>query len=419
MQLRVGDDADRMRARGQRDQPDPVAGADQVVGREPARRRLAARAPGGVVGPVVDRRCASSMRNQTALASCAFGSARPSLRLSRPARPQASTSQRARDRVALAAVRASRRGAAPRVLGQLDVAHQRAVDEAHAAPRRLLGQEVLEDAAVDLVARHRAGSGWRRSRSPGRCRAGLPRRRSGSRTCLQLRARRRCGFEAEHRVEVVGADLDRRLADLVRGVAAPDGARRSSTRTSRSAKRCFSCSASVRPARPPPMMTTSCGARGRRPWRSWRQPCGCSRSAQRQRAPTAAGRSALPASPRASASKQRQRVGHRVAGQRARGRRSAAPARAPAPRAERPVERRPRVRSLALAARAPAPRRAGRGCRSPTPARRPPATSKATSSTGRSSAAHCAAASSRPAAKLASKAVSALLAAMQPVPMVQ
>ena len=58
MQLRVGDDADRMRARRERDQPDPVAFADQVVGREPARRRVAARAPVGIVGPVVDRRCA-------------------------------------------------------------------------------------------------------------------------------------------------------------------------------------------------------------------------------------------------------------------------------------------------------------------------------------------------------------------------
>ena len=41
------------------------------------------------------------------------------------------------------------------VCAELDVAHRRAVDEARRRAARLLAEEVLEDAAVELVARRR------------------------------------------------------------------------------------------------------------------------------------------------------------------------------------------------------------------------------------------------------------------------
>src|SRR3546814_18062720 len=53
MRLAVADDAQRMRAGRQRDQPEPVSRAAHVVGRAPAVRRRAARQPLRVVGPGV------------------------------------------------------------------------------------------------------------------------------------------------------------------------------------------------------------------------------------------------------------------------------------------------------------------------------------------------------------------------------
>ena len=95
------------------------------------------------------------MRNHTALASCAFGSASPSFFFSRPARPQASTSQRASARRPVPCrVQATACGAPP-PSATVDLAHQRVGLEADALANRLLGQEVLEQAAVDLVGRHR------------------------------------------------------------------------------------------------------------------------------------------------------------------------------------------------------------------------------------------------------------------------
>ena len=54
MHHRIADDADRMRARRQRNKPDPIARADQVDGGQPAVRRVAARQQLGVVAPIVD-----------------------------------------------------------------------------------------------------------------------------------------------------------------------------------------------------------------------------------------------------------------------------------------------------------------------------------------------------------------------------
>ena len=140
------------------------------------------------------------------------------------------------------------------VVGERDVAHRRAGGEADAAPRRLLGEEVLEDAAVELVARHREVAA-RADLGDGVDVAPAFRREEAEAELLQLR-RLEVLLQPEHLAQVVRADLDRRLADLVRGdrhrVDAP-----LEDEDVEVGERCFSCSASVRPARPPPVMTTS------------------------------------------------------------------------------------------------------------------------------------------------------------------
>ena len=256
MQLRVGDDADRMRARGQRDQPDPVAGADQVVGREPARRRLAARAPGRVVRTSrrsrSGRRCGTRRRWRRGRSPRAS----PSLRLSRPARPQASTSQRASAAwrsPPCAPVDAVRRRRRRPARCRAPVAPSTKRDAAARAPPRRGSSRRCRGRSGSSAPR---GSGSRRSRSPRRCRAGPPtkkKRKPNFFSCALLQVL----LQAEHLAEVVGADLDRRLADLVRGLGHRMARGARAPGSSRSAKRCFSCSASVRPARPPPAMTTS------------------------------------------------------------------------------------------------------------------------------------------------------------------
>ena len=255
MQLRVGDDADRMRARRERDQPDPVAVADQVVGREPARRRVAARAPGGIVGPVVDVDPLADPEPR-ALASWPFGSASPSLRLSRPARPQASTSQRACARVVLRRRGAQRTRAAPPSSAELDVAHGRAVRRS-ATPRRArsLGRGSSRRCRGRSGSSARRGSGSRRSRRPRRCRAGLPTKKKRKPNFFSCAARGAPSGRAPWR-----SSWRRSRPSTRRPCAPPPGTgwtRRSSTRTSRSGNAACSCSASVRPARPPPVMTTS------------------------------------------------------------------------------------------------------------------------------------------------------------------
>ena len=86
----------------------------------------------------------------------------------------------------------------------------------NAMPRRAAssGQEVLEDAAIDLVARHREiaagadlGHGIDVAPALG---AEEAKAELLQLACIEMR------FQAEHLREVVGADLDRRLADLVR-----------------------------------------------------------------------------------------------------------------------------------------------------------------------------------------------------------
>ena len=98
-------------------------------------------------------------------------------------------------------------------IGEVEVTDRRAIDEAHPATLRFLGEEVLEDAAVDLVARHRQG--------PARTQLGhavdvAPAigEEESEAELLQLPLLKVL-LQPQHLGEVVGADLDRRFADLV------------------------------------------------------------------------------------------------------------------------------------------------------------------------------------------------------------
>ena len=212
MQLRVGDDADRVRPRCERDQPGPVAGADEMVGREPARRRDAARLPRRVGRPVVDGDAlADAEPHGVGVVAVRLGELALLLDQSGAA---ARVDEPARAHLPLAAVAAEHDPVLAAVFAEREVAHRRAVGEADAAAQRLLGEEVLEQAAVDLVARD--------GERPAGADLGDAvdvvasfRREEAEAELLQLR-----GLEvlaqAEHFGEIVGADLDRRLADLVR-----------------------------------------------------------------------------------------------------------------------------------------------------------------------------------------------------------
>jgi hypothetical protein len=151
---RVRHDAHRVRARGQRNQPDPVARADQVVGREPARLRGAAGAPFGVVAPVVERDAlADTEPHRMGVVRVRLGQAQLALEQAGAA---AGVDDPARgDDVRLPVLRPAQAVQALRIVGKVDLPHHRVVGELHAAARRLFGQVVLEDAAVDLVAGHR------------------------------------------------------------------------------------------------------------------------------------------------------------------------------------------------------------------------------------------------------------------------
>ena len=191
MQLRVGDDAHRMRARGQRDQPDPVAGADQVVGREPARRRLAARAPGRDRRTSRRSRSGPAMRNQTALASWPFASREAELALEQAGAAAGVDEPAGFARVLLLAD-APGDPVRPAALAERDVldpARRRRRRCRGAAPPRRGSSRRCRGRSGSSAPR---GSGSRRSRSPRRCRAGPPTKKKRKPNFFSWRSSRCC-----------------------------------------------------------------------------------------------------------------------------------------------------------------------------------------------------------------------------------
>jgi hypothetical protein len=113
------------------------------------------------------------MRNHTECAGWSLSIARPSWRLSRPARPQASITQRAVVCCSGSPLRCQLSWCVRAGLAQLHLAHDGAVDEADAAALRLLAQEVLEQPAVDLPAAGGQRPAGADLGDVARCRAGL------------------------------------------------------------------------------------------------------------------------------------------------------------------------------------------------------------------------------------------------------
>src|SRR5690606_26947660 len=149
----VADDAERVRARGQRDHPEPVAGAAHVVGRAPAVRWRAAGAPGLVVGPVVGVEDAvDPPPGGIGIVAVGLGQAQLALeqagaaaRVDNPARGQAAFAAVARPGDAMVLV----------ALAEFDPAHHHAVAEPDAHRPRAFAEHVLEAAAIDLPGRRR------------------------------------------------------------------------------------------------------------------------------------------------------------------------------------------------------------------------------------------------------------------------
>ena len=263
------------------------------------------------------------------------------------------------------------------VLGQVDAAHQCAVDEAHAAARRLLGRGSSRRCRGRSGSSAPRGSGWRRSRSPGRCRAGLRRRRSGSRTSSAARRAGAASGRAPCR------SSGRRSRPTIRRPcaphAAPDARGARAPAMSRSAKRLLELQrqrqAGQAAAHDDDVVLARCGSvmaasalrvRAR----------SCSDSVRRQR--QARARSALAAAPALSKSGSASAIALPASARAARRARRGAAACAPLASDQSKAAT---VRSVRARREHQRARPAGRGWSSPTRARRRRRTSKPTSST--------------------------------------
>ena len=156
----------------------------------------------------------AARRNQTAFASCAFVLLQSELALDE------SGATRGVDEPAAPDFPAGRlfhemHPVSRAVRAEIEAAHHRAIDELDAERTRVLAEKVLEDAAIQLVARRRQVA----------TRAELRDLIDGGAALVEEEAEAELSelvtvemlSQPEHGVEVVRADLDQRLADLVRG----------------------------------------------------------------------------------------------------------------------------------------------------------------------------------------------------------
>ena len=172
--LGVDDDADAGRSRPERDEPHPVARPHQVVGAQPAVAGVDAALPVGVGRPVVELerlgdappRGVGLVRARAAQAELALQEAAPAGGVDDPP---------AGDAVRCAGLREV--DGVVRV-AEHDVGGDGAIEDVAALALILLEQEVLEPAAIELIARRRAGSAADRARSDAPGRGSVRRRRS-------------------------------------------------------------------------------------------------------------------------------------------------------------------------------------------------------------------------------------------------
>ncbi len=210
MHRRIGHDADRMRARRQRDQPHPVAGAAQVVGGSPAFLRIAQSAPRRIGAPLIKVQARLDARPRRADA-VAVGFVQAQLP-AQQAGPTGGIDQPARAMgpglVAVCGVHHVRRAG-------FDRAHADALHEFDAAAPGFGAEEIFEGAAFELPARSREYAADAELRAAVQLRATVAEEKPEA-ELAHLR-----GIEvfaqAERVGEIMRADFHGRFADLVGG----------------------------------------------------------------------------------------------------------------------------------------------------------------------------------------------------------
>ena len=238
-------------AGAERDQPDPVAGSHQVDRAEPAAARRHARLSTPDRRPVVD----SHARADAApggVGAVRAGRASPSCRFSRPARPLASTTQRA---VTVARVPSAVSVTRWPCLAERDRAHAAAVEHRRARVRVRCSRKFS----------NRPRSSWNDGTGGNSRRAELDaprevavvavREEVAKAELLELRAAQ-VRLEVEPLLKVVRADLDARFADLERGFAHRMLPLLGDEHANRGRLQ-MQLPRQAPPARPPPRMTTS------------------------------------------------------------------------------------------------------------------------------------------------------------------
>ena len=213
MHLRVADDAQRMRARTQWNQPEPVTRPTHVIGGAPAVRRRAACQPLRIVRPLVGiDETIDAPPHRVHVVVVGFGQVQLALDqagasggVHHPARSQLPGFARVFEAHAVRCV----------LRIQVDLAHRSTVDEIHAQGAGLFTQEVLEAAAIQLPRRRRQQFADAQFGAAVDVVAAFGEEEAEAELADLL------GFqvfaEAQHVGEIVRADFHRRFADLERG----------------------------------------------------------------------------------------------------------------------------------------------------------------------------------------------------------
>ena len=150
---RIGHDADRVRARRQRDQPSPVSDPEQMVGGAPAFRRTALATPHRIVWPFVEQQASIRAKpRRVHIVAVVAGQLQPPSNQPRTTGhiEQPAGVQRAGATRVAAAHRVQRAIAA-----QVETGNGDAGAEVDAPAQRLGTEEILEYAAIELVAGRR------------------------------------------------------------------------------------------------------------------------------------------------------------------------------------------------------------------------------------------------------------------------
>jgi hypothetical protein len=214
MQPGVADYAHGMRTRRQRDQPCPITFAAQMIGGQPAMRRIATLQPLLVGDPVIDIDAAAHAKPD------GVGVMRIVLREIQLALDQAGAARCIDQPAAVDFMRLARRFVADLMRGrrraQIEAAHHRAVNKTDAALAHQFAQVVLEDAAVELIAGRGESAAGAELHDSLQVVTTFGKEKPEAE--FPELSPREVLLQTEHGIEIVPADLHRGLAHLVRGL---------------------------------------------------------------------------------------------------------------------------------------------------------------------------------------------------------